>query len=95
MQNKDSMLIRAQEIETSQPAEAAQLFTSVLALDPANLTAHNALERLQAPQRYGRWMLVNCVIDPRDDIYRFLPITRSLKILSANTFPMAGARFRN
>ena len=71
MHSKDSMLIRAQEIETSQPAEAAQLFTSVLALDPANLTAHNALERLQAPQRYGRWMLVNCVIDPRDDIFRF------------------------
>ncbi len=71
MHTKDSMLIRAQEIEASQPAEAAQLFTSVLSLDPANLAAHNALERLQAPQRYGRWMLVNCVIDPRDDIFRF------------------------
>ena len=71
MHTKDSLLARAQEIEASQPIEAAQLFTSVLALDPANLTAHNALERLQASQRYSRWMLVNCVIDPRDDIFRF------------------------
>ncbi len=71
MQTKDAMLTRAEEIETSQPAEAAQLFVSVLALDPANLTAHNALERMQAPQRYSRWMQLNCVIDPRDDIFRF------------------------
>ena len=65
------MLTRAQEIAANQPGEAAQLFTSVLALDPANLTAHNALEYMLAPQRYGRWMQVNCVIDPRDDIFRF------------------------
>ena len=71
MHTKDSLLARAQEIETSQPVEAAQLFAKVLLLDSANLTAHNALERLQAPQRYGRWMLINCVIDPRDDIFRF------------------------
>ena len=71
MPTKESMLARAQEIEAVQPAEATQLYTDVLALDAANLTAHNALERLQAPQRYGRWMLVNCMIDPRDDIFRF------------------------
>ncbi len=71
MQTKESMLTRAQEIATTQPADAAQLFTSVLALDPANLTAHNALEHMLAPQRYSRWMQVNCVIDPRDDIFRF------------------------
>jgi SAM-dependent methyltransferase len=71
MQTKESMLTRAQEISATQPAEAAQLFTSVLALDPANLTAHNALEHMLAPQRYGHWMQVNCVIDPRDDIFRF------------------------
>lgn len=71
MHTKDSMLTRAQEIIASQPVEAAQLFTSVLALDPANLTAHNALERMQAPQRYSRWMQVNCMIDPRDDIFHF------------------------
>ena len=71
MHTKAAMLTRAEEIELSQPAEAAQLFTSVLALDPANLTAHNALERMHAPQRYSRWMQVNCVIDPRDDIFRF------------------------
>lgn len=71
MQTKESMLARAQEIAATQPAEAAQLFTSVLALDPANLVAHNALEHMLAPQRYSRWMQVNCVIDPRDDIFRF------------------------
>lgn len=71
MQTKESMLTRAQAIATTQPADAAQLFTSVLALDPANLTAHNALEHMQAPQRYSRWMQINCVIDPRDDIFRF------------------------
>ena len=71
MHTNDVMLTRALEIEASQPAEAALLFASVLALDPANLTAHNALERMQAPQRYSRWMQLNCVIDPRDDIFRF------------------------
>lgn len=71
MQNKNSMLTRAQEIVATQPAEAAQLFAKVMSIDPANLTAHNALERMQAPQRYGRWMQVNCVIDPRDDIFHF------------------------
>lgn len=64
-------LARALEIERDQPAEAAQLFAAVLAEDAANITAHNALERMQAPQRYSRWMQVNCVIDPRDDIFRF------------------------
>ena len=71
MHTKDEMLTRAEEIEASHPSEAAQLFVSVLALDPTNLTAHNALERMQAPQRYNRWMQLNCVIDPRDDIFRF------------------------
>ena len=71
METKESMLTRAQEIAAAQPGEAAQLFTSVLALDPANLTAHNALERMLTPECYTRWMRVNCVIDPRDDIFRF------------------------
>jgi SAM-dependent methyltransferase len=71
MQTKEAMLARAQEIETTQPAEAAELFASILNLDPANLAAHNALERMLATQRYSRWMRVNCVIDPRDDIFRF------------------------
>ena len=26
---------------------------------------------MKAPQAYGRWMHVNCLIDPRDDIFRF------------------------
>jgi SAM-dependent methyltransferase len=71
MQTIESILTRAQEIAAAQPAEAAQLFASVLALDHTNLTAHNALERMQTPDCYSRWMRVNCVIDPRDDIFRF------------------------
>ena len=65
------MLARAQAIEITQPAEAVQLYTEVLALDAANLTAHNQLEALHAPQRYSHWLRVNCVIDERDDIFRF------------------------
>lgn len=71
MQTKESMLQRALELESSQPAAAAQLYADVLAEDAANLTAHNALERMQASQAYGRWMLINCVIDPADDIFHF------------------------
>ena len=71
MYNKDSLLARALQIVATQPAEAAQLYANVMSIDPANLIAHNALERMQAPQRYGHWMQVNCVIDPRDDIFQF------------------------
>jgi SAM-dependent methyltransferase len=39
--------------------------------DPHDLDVHNAAERSNAPERYGRWMRVNCVIDSRDEIYRF------------------------
>jgi SAM-dependent methyltransferase len=44
---------------------------AALRANPVDLEAHNTLERLQAPQSFGRWMHVNCVIDPRDDIFRF------------------------
>ncbi len=71
MHTIETTLARALQIEVAKPVEAAQLYSSVLTLDPANLTAHNALERMLATQRYSRWMRVNCVIDPRDDIFRF------------------------
>lgn len=51
-------------------SEAARLSELLLA-NPADLDAHNALERMHAPQSFGRWMQVNCRIDPRDDIFRF------------------------
>ena len=35
------------------------------------LAEHNALEASGSRERYGEWMRVNCVIDPRDDIFRF------------------------
>jgi SAM-dependent methyltransferase len=71
MDNANDLLARADRLAASNPGEAARCYARVLAIDPANLTAHNALESLDAPQRYGRWMHVNCVIDPRDDIFRF------------------------
>jgi len=36
-----------------------------------DLETHNARERAAAPEAYGQWMRVNCVIDPRDEIFRF------------------------
>ena len=71
MDNKETLLARAEELAPSQPVEAARLYVQVLALDAANLTAHNALEQMGAAERYRRWMHVNCIIDPRDDIFRF------------------------
>ncbi len=47
------------------------MYAAAVRADPANIAAHNALERLKAPQAYGQWMRVNCVIDPSDDIFRF------------------------
>lgn len=53
------------------PHDNAALHVAAMQADPANINAHNALERLKAPQAYSRWMRVNCLIDPRDDIFRF------------------------
>ena len=61
----------ANALVVNAPAEAATLYATAMRTDPANITAHNALEHLRAPQAYGRWMHVNCLIDPRDDIFRF------------------------
>ena len=36
-----------------------------------DLHAHNDRESRRAPGNYGDWMKINCVIDPRDDIFRF------------------------
>lgn len=71
MNQTTTELARAEALVTTQPAEAARLFARILHDDPANLAAHNALERIGAAERYSRWMHVNCVIDPRDDIFRF------------------------
>jgi SAM-dependent methyltransferase len=54
-----------------QLAQRAQLLRQVLERDHTNLRAHNALERMHDAHSFGRWMHINCVIDPRDDIYRF------------------------
>ena len=66
-----ALIESADAVAADAPLEAAKLYAAAMRADPANITAHNALERLAAPQAYGRWMHVNCLIDPRDDIFRF------------------------
>lgn len=68
----EDLIARAQRLEASDPATAGGLYHEALQRDPANLAAHNALERLEDPQRYGAWMRVNCTIHPDDDIFRFI-----------------------
>ena len=67
----DALVASAHSLVATDPVEAARQYTAALLADPANITAHNALEQLKAPQAYGHWMHVNCRIDPRDDIFRF------------------------
>ncbi|HEX4857853.1 MAG TPA: methyltransferase domain-containing protein [Usitatibacteraceae bacterium] len=66
-----ALLTEAAALEARSPADAGARYAAILDLDPACLAAHNALERLCAPQRYSAWMNVNCTIDPRDDIFAF------------------------
>ncbi len=68
----DDEIRRARALEQGDPAEAGRLYMSVLERDPANIEASNALERLGDPRRYSSWMRINCVIDPRDDIFKFI-----------------------
>ncbi|HMB38774.1 MAG TPA: class I SAM-dependent methyltransferase [Wenzhouxiangellaceae bacterium] len=65
------LLARAERLEASDRDEAGRLYFEALRRDPANLVAHNSLERLEDPRRYGAWMLMNCSIHPDDDIYKF------------------------
>ena len=65
------LLARARALEASAPVEAGHLYHQARLADPACLEAHNALERLGSEHAYSRWMNVECVIDERDDIYRF------------------------
>jgi SAM-dependent methyltransferase len=66
-----SLIAQAQALEARAPQRALELYLAARAGAPHSLEIHNAMERLRAPERYSAWMLVNCVIDPRDDIYRF------------------------
>lgn len=65
------LLERAHRLEADDPAAAARLYAEVRTREPANLEAHNAIERLQTADSYGRWMRLNCAIHPQDDIFRF------------------------
>lgn len=67
----EALIASADSLVATDPVEAAKHYAAAMLADPASITAHNALERLKAPQAYGRWMHVNCLIDPRDDIFRF------------------------
>jgi len=66
-----SLIAQAQALEARSPHRALELYLAARALAPHSLEVHNAMERLRAPERYSQWMHVNCVIDPRDEIYRF------------------------
>jgi SAM-dependent methyltransferase len=66
-----TLLREARALESEAPMLAGELYAKALAQDSANLEAHNAIERLQAPGWYGAWMQVDCRIHPDDDIYRF------------------------
>lgn len=66
-----TLIASADALAATEPAEAAKRYAAAMFANPASIAAHNALERLKAPQAYGRWMHVNCQIDPRDDIFRF------------------------
>ncbi|MCY7389511.1 MAG: class I SAM-dependent methyltransferase [Burkholderiales bacterium] len=66
-----ALIESADALVANAPMEAARLYAAAMLDDPASITAHNALETLKAPQAYGRWMHVNCLIDPRDDIFKF------------------------
>ena len=67
-----TLLAEAKRLESFDPAAAGRLYFEILRQAPASLTAHNALERLQDPKRYGAWMHVNCTIHPNDDIFAFI-----------------------
>lgn len=69
--NIETWLREAAQIGASDPAASAQLYARVLQHDRANLVAHNALEKLGGDDRYSLWMRINCIIDPRDDIFHF------------------------
>lgn len=68
----DDRLKSARALEHSDPEAAGRLYMEILEQDPGNLEASNALERLEDPRRYSAWMRINCVIDPRDDIFKFI-----------------------
>jgi SAM-dependent methyltransferase len=70
MSNQDPSAPAGTSAENNAANEAKRL-SDILEANPADLDAHNARERMHAPQSFGRWMQVNCVIDKNDDIFRF------------------------
>ncbi|GAB4179777.1 MAG: hypothetical protein Kow0020_15900 [Wenzhouxiangellaceae bacterium] len=69
---RDELLARARDLVAVDPAQAADHYWQALCVDPACVEASNALEQLEDPRRYSAWMKVNCIIDPRDDLLRFI-----------------------
>jgi SAM-dependent methyltransferase len=67
-----AILTQAAALELTAPNEAELLYWQALCEQPGNLVAHNALERLGSKHRYSKWMHMNCVIDARDDIFKFI-----------------------
>ncbi len=67
----DAMMKEAAALEKSEPEQAAQRYLEILRNCNTHLGAHNALEKMAHRQSYGAWMNINCVIDPKDDIFHF------------------------
>lgn len=67
----EALLARARAAEKAGSETAGDLFAEAFDRDPGCLEAHNALERLGHPRRFGHWMRINCTIHPEDDIFRF------------------------
>lgn len=70
-ESTEALLKRARAAESAGEPDAGDLFAEAFSRDPACLEAHNALERLGHPARFGHWMRINCTIHPDDDIFRF------------------------
>lgn len=68
---EEELVRQAQSIESTDAQEAIRIYTSIKQRYPTNLAAHNALERLNAPNSLGGRFLFDCTIDPKDDIYQF------------------------
>ncbi len=71
-QSIDLLLSQAERLETTQPDQAGASYRQILLDHPTCLQAHNALERLNHPERFGHWMRINCQIHPDDDIFAFI-----------------------
>lgn len=68
---QEALVQQAMRVESTDLQEAIRIYSLIKHRYPMNLEAHNALERLNAPNSLTGRFLFDCTIDPRDDIYHF------------------------